>query len=211
MNRAGGRGSRPRRDESVGGRVERARSNRPVVRASGPTTRPLAHASGADPFAEARAANLEKQRLSPRPSRLSSARAERNRSAAARALLVTVAFLVGVGAGVWSGQLRPWMLAAYVALSLLAVAMYRADKKAAAIRSWRVRESTLHFVALAGGWPGALFARHWLRHKTVKQPFRTVFHVTVVANCAWLAWQFTSDGVPLPIHLARRMAVALAQ
>ena len=47
-------------------------------------------------------------------------------------------------------------------------------------------ESTLHLLDLACGWPGGLAARHLLRHKTRKQPFRAVFWLTVVANCALL-------------------------
>ena len=39
-----------------------------------------------------------------------------------------------------------------------------------------------------------LLARHRLRHKTVKQPFRTVFAITILANCAGFAWLFTADG-----------------
>ena len=59
--------------------------------------------------------------------------------------------------------------------------------------TWRTPESTLHAIDLAGGWPGALVARRVFRHKTTKQPFRTVFWLTVTVNCAALAW-FVSDG-----------------
>lgn len=46
-------------------------------------------------------------------------------------------------------------------------------------------------LAVLGGWPGALAAQQALRHKTRKQPFRTVFWLTVVVNCAVLALGFT--------------------
>jgi uncharacterized membrane protein YsdA (DUF1294 family) len=49
---------------------------------------------------------------------------------------------------------------------------YAADKSAAEQGRWRTSESTLHAVALVGGWPGALVARRVFRHKTRKQPFR---------------------------------------
>ena len=39
-----------------------------------------------------------------------------------------------------------------------------------------------------GGWPGALVGRKVFRHKTSKQPFRTIFWCTVIANCVVLAW-----------------------
>jgi uncharacterized membrane protein YsdA (DUF1294 family) len=43
-------------------------------------------------------------------------------------------------------------------------------------------ESNLHLLALAGGWPGALFAQQFLRHKSAKAEFRGTFWVTVVLN-----------------------------
>jgi uncharacterized membrane protein YsdA (DUF1294 family) len=49
-------------------------------------------------------------------------------------------------------------------------------------------------LALAGGWPGALVAQTLLRHKSRKQPFRSVFRATVLLNCAALAWLLTPDG-----------------
>jgi uncharacterized membrane protein YsdA (DUF1294 family) len=80
------------------------------------------------------------------------------------------------------------LLAVYGLLSLAAFAMYAADKRAAIRGTWRISEANLHLVALLGGWPGALVARRVFRHKTTKQPFRTIFWVTVAANCAVLAW-----------------------
>ena len=80
-------------------------------------------------------------------------------------------------------------LLGYLLLSGVAFAMYRADKSAASISGRRrTPESTLHTIDLLGGWPGALVARHVFRHKTIKQPFRTVFWLTVLANGAALAW-----------------------
>ena len=80
------------------------------------------------------------------------------------------------------------LVAAYGVMSVIAVLVYAADKSAAQHGRWRTAESTLHALGLVGGWPGALVARHAFRHKTTKQPFRTVFWVTVVANCLALAW-----------------------
>jgi len=79
-------------------------------------------------------------------------------------------------------------LATYGLLSGVAFVMYGADKSAAAQGKWRTSESTLHSIALLGGWPGALVARRVFRHKTTKQPFRTIFWGTVIANCLALAW-----------------------
>ncbi len=79
------------------------------------------------------------------------------------------------------------MAGAYAALSLFALVLYRADKRAAQRGQWRTHESTLHVVALLGGWPGALAGRRLFRHKTRKQPFVTVLWLTVVTNCAGVA------------------------
>ncbi len=80
------------------------------------------------------------------------------------------------------------LVAAYGLFSGAAFSMYGADKSAAERGSWRTSESTLHTIALVGGWPGELVARRVFRHKTTKQPFRTIFWGTVIANCGALAW-----------------------
>jgi len=80
------------------------------------------------------------------------------------------------------------LLAPYCLFSVVGFAMYRADKIAAERGTWRTSEATLHAIALLGGWPGALVARRVFRHKTTKQPFRTIFWCTVIANCVALAW-----------------------
>lgn len=78
--------------------------------------------------------------------------------------------------------LRPGVWGLYMALSMATFIVYFGDKRAAARNQWRVAENTLHLLALAGGWPGALLAQHLLRHKSAKPDFRRVFWFTVVAN-----------------------------
>lgn len=77
--------------------------------------------------------------------------------------------------------------AAYLSLGIITFAVYAWDKAAARRGAWRVPEATLHVLAVLGGWPGALAAQQVLRHKTRKQPFRTVFWFTVGLNSAALA------------------------
>ncbi|GAA3529440.1 DUF1294 domain-containing protein [Nocardioides daeguensis] len=79
------------------------------------------------------------------------------------------------------------LAAAYAVLSVVALVLYGADKRAAQRGAWRTRESTLHLVALLGGWPGALAGRRLFRHKTRKQPFVTVLWLTVGTNVAGAA------------------------
>lgn len=78
------------------------------------------------------------------------------------------------------------LLGGYAALSLLAFGLYAVDKSAARNGRRRVPEARLHVVALLGGWPGALLAQRVVRHKTIKQPFRTIFWITVAVNIAAL-------------------------
>jgi uncharacterized membrane protein YsdA (DUF1294 family)/cold shock CspA family protein len=76
--------------------------------------------------------------------------------------------------------------------------MFGLDKRAALNERQRVPEKTLHLLSLAGGWPGALLARPLFRHKTRKQPFRTVFWLTVVVNLVAVGvFLFSSQAAPL--------------
>lgn len=75
-----------------------------------------------------------------------------------------------------------WVALLYVVASITAFLAYAIDKSAATSGAWRISENTLLLLGLAGGWPGAIVAQRLLRHKSVKQPFRTVFWSTVVMN-----------------------------
>jgi len=81
-------------------------------------------------------------------------------------------------------DLKPAVWGLYMALSLASFIVYAGDKRAARRGDWRVSENTLHLLALAGGWPGALLAQHLLRHKSSKPEFRRWFWASVVGN--WL-------------------------
>jgi uncharacterized membrane protein YsdA (DUF1294 family)/cold shock CspA family protein len=94
-----------------------------------------------------------------------------------------LAVLVVVSA-VW--KLPFWVAGLYLGLSAATFIAYAADKSAASNGSWRTPENTLHMLALAGGWPGALLAQQFLRHKSTKQPFRQVFWATALLNVVGL-------------------------
>jgi len=94
----------------------------------------------------------------------------------------------------------PLLITLYCLLSLLTFALYAIDKQAARRGRWRTRESTLHLLALCGGWPGAWLAQRWIRHKSRKAAFQLRFWLTVLLNCAALTgvlW-FAGSGVPVP-------------
>lgn len=103
---------------------------------------------------------------------------------AARLALPVFLGVYAVVAWLWRPPL--WVAGAYAGLSVLAFMAYALDKSAAVRGGWRIRESSLHLMALAGGWPGALLAQQVLRHKSSKAPFRAVFWATVLANGAGL-------------------------
>ena len=88
-------------------------------------------------------------------------------------LLTTVGFFHPLGF---------WPCLVSYSTTLLALLLYLVDKEAARSGEWRIAESTLHFLALLGGWPGAALAQTWLRHKTRKESFQHVFLVTVLIN-----------------------------
>ena len=83
----------------------------------------------------------------------------------------------------WMAKFIPdWTMLAISGMSLLALIFYVSDKAAAQRNRWRTPESTLHMIALLGGWPGALLAQGLFHHKTSKRSFQRVFWVTVAAN-----------------------------
>ncbi|CAM3700989.1 'Cold-shock' DNA-binding domain protein [Vibrio aerogenes CECT 7868] len=82
----------------------------------------------------------------------------------------------------------------YLVLSLFTWLMYAWDKEAAEKGQWRTAENSLHFLSLAGGWPGALLAQQQLRHKSRKQPFKTILWLTILVNIIVFFWSFTASG-----------------
>ena len=80
------------------------------------------------------------------------------------------------------------ILILYLVASVVAFVAYGVDKSAAQSGRWRTPESTLHILALIGGWPGALIAQNVFRHKSRKASFRIGFFLTIALNCAALVW-----------------------
>ncbi|MEO5664344.1 MAG: DUF1294 domain-containing protein [Nocardioides sp.] len=116
-------------------------------------------------------------------------------SAALAAAALFFTFLLGL---LVLDELPVTLLGAYGLFSAVAFVMYGADKSAAERGRWRTSESTLHTLALIGGWPGALVGQQVFRHKTTKRPFRTIFWFTVIANCVAFAWFVHEAPLALP-------------
>jgi uncharacterized membrane protein YsdA (DUF1294 family)/cold shock CspA family protein len=101
---------------------------------------------------------------------------------------IALGFGLLLAAGWWFAKLPLAVIGLYVAMSIVAFAMYRADKSAAEAGRWRTPESTLHFVDVLGGWPGGLVAQDVFRHKSRKGSFQATFWLSVVLNLVVVAW-----------------------
>lgn len=93
-------------------------------------------------------------------------------------------FTMAYAAAALAWQLPQWIGIGYVSASVLCFIAYALDKSAARSASRRTPERTLLLLGLAGGWPGAVLAQQWLRHKSAKASFQAKFWVTVVLNSA---------------------------
>lgn len=104
-----------------------------------------------------------------------------------RRALATAAAVVLLG-GTWPGWWPALVLGVYLVMSLVTYFVYRDDKVRAERGRRRTPEKTLHTLDLLGGWPGGLLAQQAFRHKSSKGSFQVVFWLTVLLNCAALAW-----------------------
>ncbi|PWB20912.1 DUF1294 domain-containing protein [Comamonas sp. JNW] len=133
--------------------------------------------------------------------RAAAARTQRQATSAARSgpsggaallLIPTLAILL-LGLGLCFGS--TWRAAGwYVLASLVTFAWYAWDKAAAQQGHWRTPEKHLWLLGLLGGWPGALLAQRWLRHKSSKRDFLQVFWLTVLLNLVALCLLFSPLG-----------------
>jgi uncharacterized membrane protein YsdA (DUF1294 family)/cold shock CspA family protein len=113
------------------------------------------------------------------------------------AVLVSVMFLISIGGLAVTGHL-PWIApVVYLLASVVTVVAYAFDKSAAMTGRWRTKESTLHLLALVGGWPGAWISQLLFRHKTVKSAFIAGFVLSVLLNLAALVWIVIEPHGPL--------------
>lgn len=170
----------------VGGKGPRAMAVLPAA--------PPAAATQARPSARStpQRARHEPAQRAPKPQAPRSRRPAKSSSAptpAGPALVLMLGWVALLAWGLWAGRLPWWVLGAAVAVNILTFLVYAIDKSAAQNGQWRTKESHLHLLSLAGGWPGAWFAQQWLRHKSRKVEFRAVYWATVVLHCAGLgAW-----------------------
>ena len=113
-----------------------------------------------------------------------------NATAAAFAIVFAIALLIARSLG----RTPLVVVVIYGTLSMITFLAYAIDKSAAKNDRWRTKESTLHLLALVGGWPGAVAAQNLLRHKSKKVAFRDAFWMTVFLNLAALVWLHSEYG-----------------
>jgi uncharacterized membrane protein YsdA (DUF1294 family) len=89
-------------------------------------------------------------------------------------------------------QAIPALGAFYACASVVCFAAYALDKSAARAGRRRTPERTLLLLGLACGWPGAVLAQRWLRHKSAKRSFQLKFWLTVVTNISVAALIITA-------------------
>lgn len=109
-------------------------------------------------------------------------------------LAIASLFLAFIAISALTAKMPLAVLGLYIGASLLTFMAYAIDKSAAQSGRWRTQESTLHLLALIGGWPGALLAQNRLRHKSSKASFLMVFRATVLLNCGVLGWLLMATG-----------------
>ena len=119
-------------------------------------------------------------------------------------LLIAVSF-IGVFALAYSLAILPLWPFVYISIiSLMTLLTFAWDKRAARNNSWRISEARLHLLSLLGGWPGALLAQQWLRHKSAKGRFKVILWLAIISNitiCAGLVY-FAEQQQLININLA---------
>ncbi|MFZ6687199.1 DUF1294 domain-containing protein [Undibacterium sp. SXout11W] len=91
------------------------------------------------------------------------------------------------------------LIAHYALLSGVIFIFYLVDKQAARKHRYRIPERRLLILSLLGGWPGAMLAHRYLRHKSSKTAFLRWFsfmvllHWILVLALLWLVF-FGSGG-----------------
>lgn len=102
------------------------------------------------------------------------------------AFSISISFLSGITYLAKTDHLSIWIPCIYIALSGFTFVVYDFDKTRSKEKKTRVPEVSLHWLSLLGGWPGALFAQYFLRHKNRKTSFIVVFWLMFLLNSSLL-------------------------
>lgn len=108
-------------------------------------------------------------------------------------MIIAAIFFMVLAYMVVIDEIAVFILWFYAIASVVTLMFYAWDKSAARKNKWRIRERTLHLMALFGGWPGALIGQQQLRHKSRKWSFLWVFYCTVLINIAVMVYFLQSE------------------
>lgn len=100
-------------------------------------------------------------------------------------ILFAGCFLAGLFIGGKFGYWPTFVAGMYALMSTVTLLVYKWDKHLAmhiTQASTRVPERSLHILALCCGWPGALLAQQWFRHKSKKRRFIVILWFIIVLN-----------------------------
>ncbi len=89
-------------------------------------------------------------------------------------LAAAAAIVVTAGSAVLLDRASVWLLVGYLAIGVISIWRYWADKAKAEAQEWRVSEAELHGLDLVGGIAGGLVAQALLHHKTRKAGFAAI-------------------------------------
>ncbi|MGI2035850.1 DUF1294 domain-containing protein [Rhizobium panacihumi] len=89
----------------------------------------------------------------------------------------------------------------YLLFNVVVFCVYWQDKQAAIEGERRVSENTLLTLAFFGGSFGAVAAQRILRHKTRKEPFRSILMTIVVLHVGLAAFWFIAPTGTVPAVL----------
>jgi uncharacterized membrane protein YsdA (DUF1294 family)/cold shock CspA family protein len=95
----------------------------------------------------------------------------------------------------------------YGLMSLVTIAAYSIDKGRAEKHLYRIPEKRLHLLELLGGWPGALLAQLFYRHKLQKLSYQAVFWAIVACH---LGVGFSIHSHPDEVARVRQLVTATA-
>jgi len=105
------------------------------------------------------------------------------------ALIMLVIWLVFLLVGYGFYALSPWVIGIFIGINLLSFIITWYDKRIAAQNQTspdtqrnRISEKTLYIYALIGGWPAAIIAQQYFRHKTQKNAFKYRFWLCIAIN-----------------------------
>ena len=76
---------------------------------------------------------------------------------------------------------------AVIVLNLFTLFLFDWDKSQAVRHGWRISERSFLVLAFCGGWPALKIGQWLFRHKTRKQPFKTLLTLTIGLNLVAVA------------------------